>query len=54
MENVWVKKGGAYCFVVCVGAIPHEPVGVVVVAVNDSVRNVFDGVFDDVDVEKLL
>ena len=36
------------------GAVPHESVGVVVFAVNDSVRNVFDGVFDDVDVEKLL
>ena len=54
MENVWVKKGGAYCFVVCVGAIPHESVGVVVFAVSDSVRTVFDGIFDYVDVEKLL
>ena len=54
MEDVWVEKRGADCFVVSAGTVPHESVGVVVFAVNDSVGNVFDGIFDDGDVEKLL
>ena len=54
MKDVWIKKSGADCFVVYVGAVPHESVGVVVFAVNDSFGNVLDCVFNDVDVGKLL
>ena len=53
MENFFVEESVGDCGMVKVWAIPHELVGKVVFAVNDSVGNAASGVADHVEVESV-